>query len=145
MKRLLAILILISSLCAGQDRQDTIPVYIYADDTTFRPDIWYPVADAYGDTTITRWSNEYYTTLWGWQVGDTYLDMAYQPLEPKYKVLNSQIREKDLLGRALQPLSEEIVSGGDTTIVQNPERLWFQGKPYTEPFHKKKGGKDAAR
>jgi len=163
MKRLAAILLLISSLCAGQDRQDTIPVYIFADDTTYRPDIWYQVEDPEGDSSRNvHYSNEYYTTLWGWQVGDAYLDMAYQPLEPKYKVLNSQIREKDLLGMALQPPSEEIVVNGDTTIVQNPERLWFQGEPTVAPldeeptptlwkriatlWHKiMKGGEDATR
>lgn len=129
---LVMIFLLISSLCFGQD---TIPVYIYADDTTYRPDLWYPVQDAYGDTTITRWSNEYYTTLWGWEIEGDFYAMDFQPLDPKYRVLSSEIRTKDLYGNPIgstpEPPAEIIVEDNMVTVISRASSrdIYFMGEP----------------
>ncbi|MFA6973980.1 MAG: hypothetical protein WC238_04575 [Parcubacteria group bacterium] len=111
-------------ICCIVMAQDTIPVYIFADDTTYRPDIWYQVQDVNGDTTNIHYSNEYFQTIWGWQVDSAYLDLSFQPLDPKFKVLSSDFRA-ETLGHSI----EEITEGGDTTLILHPEVLYFQGEP----------------
>jgi len=110
----------------GQDTtaQDTIPVTIHATDTTYRPDLWYYVEDP-DDSTIfdsNNISNEYREVIPGWMVNGQVVTLRFEPLEPKYKILNIEGREwYTLTGETRQEISEP----GSTTTIYS-EEIYFQ-------------------
>jgi hypothetical protein len=117
---LLTILLVLLTPCAAQV-QDTIPVTISIDDTTYRPDIYYYIEGAYGEPD-SEISNAYHEIVPGWMVDGQIVTLRFEPLPPNYIILN--IGKRRYYTLTYDP-RQEIQEPGSTTIIYS-EQIYFQ-------------------
>lgn len=121
----LTLMFIFITSCTPLPAQDTVPVTIVAEDTTFRPDLYYYVDDAYtDDIDSTKISNHYNQSIPGWDIDGTLFDLRFDRIEVKYKI-------ETTLGRAWYTIEgytrQEIWHDGQM-FVTDSDSIWFQGK-----------------
>jgi hypothetical protein len=110
--------------------QDTASVTIAIEDTTFHPDLYYWVEDAYtDDIDSSKISNEYYQEVPGWEIDGMYYDWRFQPFEGKYKVLNSWPRPWETVQDNAR---QEMRHDGQDFVIYNSRKIYFQQPGYSK-------------
>lgn len=122
---LVFILIAILTSCTPLPAQDTLSVTIVAEDTTFRPDLYYYVDDAYtDDIDSTKISNHYNQEIPGWDIDGQLYDLRFDRIDPKYVVQTTLTREWYTIEMAAR---QEIWQDGQMYVIDSGT-IYFQGK-----------------